>query len=286
MMTNATNLDAIVNGIRLRYSVEGEGPALLLWHGFLETSRTWDQIKPLLIRSFTVIAPDMRGYGDSDKPDHGYDAQSLMNDFRELTRQLGFERLGIVAHDMGAPPALLWCATFPEEVSHLVYLDEPVLTNASLSSLFQFTPEAAKNGGLWWWQFSLAGDMPERLIRSHEQAFLEWFYENYRFRQDPMTELLEEYLRTFAGLSGTGGALGCYRAIFTSIKQTERALVERVQTPILALGGQHSMGDHVREMLSKVAENVTGGIVQECGHFIQNEQPDYLVEQIHAFVGR
>ncbi len=94
---------------------------MLLWHGFLETWYCWRKVIPLLAQHYTVLVPDMRGYGDSDKPAMGYDGHTLVEDFRQLVQQLGFQQLRIVAHDMGAPPALLWVAQYPDEVKCLAY---------------------------------------------------------------------------------------------------------------------------------------------------------------------
>src|SRR5579884_321490 len=125
---------ADVGGVRLHYGLGGDpqGPPVLLWHGFLGTSYTWRKVAPALADAgLAVLIPDMRGYGDSDKPDGsaGYDGRALAEEFRALVRQIGFgagRPLTLAAFDMGAPPALLWAADHPEEVAGLLYLDEPV----------------------------------------------------------------------------------------------------------------------------------------------------------------
>lgn len=275
---------AQVNNVKLHYVVGGLGTPILLWHGFLETWYCWRNIMPTLAQRYTVIAPDMRGYGDSDKPRQGYDAQTLAEDFRQLIDQLNFEQIHIVAHDMGAPPALLYAGQYPEQVMSLTYLEEPVLLEQHLQQIFKFAPETMQNGGLWWWTFFLAADIPEALIAGHEREFLTYFYRTYCHHPDAIaSDAIDEYLRTFAAPNGVSGALGVYRAIFESIKQTEVFVTNKIKTPVLALGGEKVTGDRVKAMVQSVAMDVRGGAVDRCGHFIPDERPDYLIEQLFAF---
>ncbi|MUG91668.1 alpha/beta fold hydrolase [Scytonema sp. UIC 10036] len=289
-MTQNTNFNqkfshhtAIVNDITLHYTIGGKGEPVLLWHGFLETWYCWRKVMPALAERYTVIAPDMRGYGDSDKPAQGYDARTLAEDFRQLIQQLGFHQIHLVAHDMGAPPALLYASEYPNEVLSLTYLDEPVLLEEPLQQIFKFAPETMHNGGLWWWTFALAQDLPEQLIAGHEREFLTYFYNTYCYDPNSIYDAVEEYLRTFATPGGVSGALGVYRGVFESIQQTTPLLQNKIEIPVLALGGEKSMGDRVKAMLQSVASNVRGGMVEHCGHFIPDERPDYLVDRLFTF---
>jgi pimeloyl-ACP methyl ester carboxylesterase len=273
-----------INGVTLHYVIGGEGFPLLLWHGFLETWYCWRKVMPALAEKYTVIAPDMRGYGDSEKPESGYDAWTLAEDFRQLIAQLGFEQIYIAAHDMGAPPALIYAGEHPEEVRGLVYLDEPVLLADFMQQVLKFSPDTMQDGGLWWWVFSLVADLPEKLIAGKEREFLTYFYDKYLFDRASITpDVIEEYLRSFAAPGGVSGALGVYRSIFESIAQTEKYVRDKLKAPVLALGGERSMGTHTFEMMKRVAINVQGGSVDRCGHFIPDEQPDYLIKALLKF---
>ena len=226
----------------------------------------------------------MRGYGDSEKPEGGYDAYTLAEDFHQLIAQLGFKQIYIAAHDMGAPPALIYAGEHPDEVLKLAYLAEPVLLDKHLQQIFQFAPDTLAKGGLWWWTFSLTKALPETLIAGHEREFLTYFYNTYCY--DPASieaTAIEEYLRTFAAPGGIIGALGVYRAIFETIKQTEPFAQHKIQTPILALDGDKSMGNRVKTMLESVATNVRGGAMERCGHFIPDERPDALTDRLLKF---
>lgn len=274
---------AKVNGIRLHYVTAGKGEPLLLLHGYLGTWYTWRKVIPFLANDFRVIAPDLRGFGDSDKPISDCDARMLCEDLRCLVHELGVSNVRIAAHDIGAPPALLWAALFPDEVRELAYLDYPLLTTEAMASIYRFSPETMNLGMLWWGTPALAPDLPEILLRGNEREFLWWFYRHHAAHPEAVDDAIPEYLRTYSGDASIRASLGPLRAIFHSIKQTEEATEKKMQTPIMALGGDRSLGDHVQRMLTRVAVNVTGGVIADCGHFIPEEQPELLVGRLRSF---
>lgn len=196
--SDTTDGTAVINGIHLHYLIGGDpdGPPVLLWHGFLNTCRSWRKVLSLLVQAgYSVLAPDMRGYGDSDKPGgvDGYDARALAEEFRALVQHINFglgKPLILAAHDMGAPPALLWAADHPEEIAGLLYMDMPVMLADVLQKIIVFTPEAAAQGSMWWWLLPLAPDAPERLVVGNERAFLTLFYERFAAQPDAITPLM------------------------------------------------------------------------------------------------
>jgi pimeloyl-ACP methyl ester carboxylesterase len=290
-IANFRSETAVVNGVRLHYWIGGipNGMPVLLWHGFLGSSYSWHKVMPLLAEAgFSILVPDMRGYGDSDKPagTEGYDARALSEEFRELVRHIGFgseTAIILAAHDMGAPPALLWAGDHPEEVAGLLYIDEPVMLSAVLTKIIAYTPEAMKEGSMWWWILPFASGVPERLIVGNERAFLAWFYDRHTASRDAITAAdVDETLRTFAGRQGVLGAMGVYRAAFTSIQQTEPLIIHKVKVPVVALGGTKGLGDHVLAMVKMVAENAEGGVIADCGHFVPQERPEEIVRHVLA----
>ncbi len=286
---------AAVGGLQIAYWIGGDpaGIPVLLWHGFLGSRFSWHRVMPLLAEAgYRVLAPDMRGYGDSTKPagTAGYDGRTLAGDFHQLTKEIGFgdgRPLFIIAHDMGAPPALLWAADHPEEVAGLMYLEVPVMLSGVLSKIIAYTPEAMRNGSMWWWILPLAQGVPERLVVGHERAFLTWFYERDTAEPGAISpEAVGEYLRTFSGVEGVLGAMGVYRAAFETIAQTEPLTERKVTVPVAAFGGDKSLGGNVQQMVARVAENVTGGVFAGCGHFIPEEVPEELVGRFEEFAAR
>ena len=294
-----TSDTASLGGVRLHYLLGGNpsGPPVLLWHGFLSTSQEWRKVMPALAEAgYAVLVPDMRGYGDSDKPEGttGYDARALAEEFRTLVHKLGFgggKPIILAAHDMGAPPALLWAADHAEEIAGLLYIEAPVMLSGVLSKIIAYTPEAMKEGSMWWWILPLAPEVPERLLVGKEREFLTWFYDLHMAKREAITEEdLNETLRTFSGREGVLGSMGVYRAAFTSIEQTEplaRLLVgHKVAVPVVALGGDKSLGANVEKMLKLVAKNVEGEVVSNCGHFLPEEYPAVVVRHILAMASK
>jgi pimeloyl-ACP methyl ester carboxylesterase len=283
---------AAVNGVRIHYWLGGDphGQPVLLWHGFLGTAYSWYKVMPLMVQAgYAVLAPDMRGYGDSDKPSgtDGYDARALAEEFRALVRQIEFgsgNKLLLAAHDMGAHPALLWAADHPDEIAGLAYMEVPTMLEEFLSKTIVYTPEAMKKGSMWWWVLPLAPDVPERLIVGKEREFLTWFYDRATADRTSISEAsVDETLRTFRGTEGVLGSLGVYRAAFTTIDQTTPLTKHKVQAPILALGGEKALGVKVAEMVEAVANDVTGRVLRNCGHFIPEEQPTEFARLFEAF---
>ena len=284
---------AVIDGVRIHYWIGGNpnGIPVLLWHGFLGTAYTWHKVMPLLAAAgFSVLVPDMRGYGDSDKPggNDGYDARSIAEEFRALVRQTEFGRsrpLILAAHDMGAHPALIWAADHPTEVAGLLYMEVPTMLSKFLTKIIAYTPEAMKKGSMWWWILPLAPGVPERLIVGRERAFLTWFYDGATARRESIDpDTVDEYLRTFSGEEGVLGALGVYRAAFETIAQTEPLQKKKIKVPIMALGGEKGLGAKVQEMVQAVAADVKGSVLPDCGHFIPEEAPGEVVRSIQALV--
>ncbi len=284
-----------IGGVRLHYWVGGDpgGQPVVLWHGFLGTSYSWREVAPALAQAgLAVLVPDMRGYGDSDKPDgvDGYDARALAEEGRALVAQLGFgagRPLIHAAHDMGALPALIWCADHPKEVAGLLYIEAPVMLGDVLRGIIAYTPEAMATGSMWWWILPLAPGVPQRLVVGREREFLTWFYENETARPEAIeAATVDEYLRTFSGREGVLGAMGLYRAAFTSIGQTEALTRSKVAVPVVAIGGEKSLGPRVGAMVRMVAHNVEAETVPGCGHFVPEERPDAIIRHVLAMAAK
>lgn len=279
-----------INGVRLHFWVGGntEGQPIVLWHGFLATGYAWRDVAPALADAgFAVLIPDMRGYGDSDKPegDTGYDARALAEEGRALVANLAFghgKPLVHAAHDMGALPALIWCADHPSEIAGLLYIEAPVMLGAVLRKIMAYTPEAMAKGSMWWWILPLAPGVPERLIVGNERAFLEWFFEGATAHRGAIQAfVVDEYLRTFSGEVGVLGSMGIYRAAFTSISQTEPIMDAKLAIPVIAMGGARGgLGPKVGEMVKLIATDVEVVVLADSGHFLPEESPDAVVEKI------
>jgi pimeloyl-ACP methyl ester carboxylesterase len=285
-----------MDGVRLHYWVGGQpdGQPVILWHGFLSTSYAWREVAPALASAgLSVLVPDMRGYGDSDKPegDDGYDARALAEECRSLVAEIGFggnRPIILAAHDMGALPALIWAADHAHEIAGLLYIEAPVMLSAILRKVFDYSPEAMAHGSMWWWILPLAPGVVERLIVGNEKAFLGWFFEgDHVVHHEAFSpSVVHEYLRTFSGREGVLGSMGIYRTAFINIDQTEPLTVRKVTVPVVALGGEKGLGAKVGEMVKMVAESVEDHTLKDCGHFIPEEAPVAVVEHILGMTAR
>jgi pimeloyl-ACP methyl ester carboxylesterase len=282
-----------IGGAQLHTWIGGDpqGPPVVLWHGFLSTSYAWHKVAPRLAEAgLSVLVPDLLGFGDSAKPEgvNGYDARALAEQTRKLALALDFGKgkpLVLAAHDMGAPPALLWAADHPAEIASLLYIEAPVMLSSILQGVFAYTPEAMKEGSMWWWILPLAPGVAECLVVGHERAFLEWFYEKATMTRSSIDAgTVDEYLRTFAGREGVLGAMGVYRAAFTSIEQTEPLTKAKIRQPVVAIGGVKGLGAKVGTMVKLVAENVEAVTLESCGHFVPEESPDEIVQRVLKIV--
>ena len=154
---------ARVNGIKMHYVESGDGPPVVLLHGFPETWFAWRHQIPALAARYRVVAPDLRGYGETEKPASGYDKRTMARDVRELMRQLGFEKAPIVGHDRGARVATRFAKDHPEAIDRLVVMD-----NIPTRVIFE-RMDATVARAHWWFLFSTVPDLPEALIAGREE---------------------------------------------------------------------------------------------------------------------
>jgi pimeloyl-ACP methyl ester carboxylesterase len=279
---NFTRNKVEANGVRLHYRAGGTGQTVLLLHGWMGTSYTWRKVAPVLAQHYQVIVPDLRGYGDSDKPLAGYDGLTLVEDLRQLLQTAGVrEKVHVVGWDMGALPAFLYAAHHPREVASLVYLDEP-LPGVNLHEVTSFRRETF--GGYWHFGFNAAPDLPELLIGGREREWWNYLYGLMLHRPDAITEAdKDEYLRTYATPGGIRGSLGWYRDALTTVDQFVAAMAKgKLSVPVLAYGGQYGV-PYTKDQLVGVADKLAGGIIPGCGHMVAEEAPDFLSSKLLSF---
>src|SRR5258708_2270127 len=157
---------ADVNGVRLHYFIGGKGSPVVLLHGYAETSHMWLPLMPLLAKNHTIIAPDLRGAGNSERPRGGYDKKTMAKDMRELVHQLGYKQVSLVGHDIGLMVAYAYAAQYPNEVSKVVLMDA-------------FLPGVGDWKSVWLmrdlWHFHFYGETPLALVKGRERIYFEHF---------------------------------------------------------------------------------------------------------------
>ena len=278
---NYTHYKTNVNRIQLHYIMggKGEGDPIVLLHGWPQTWYEWRNIIPQLIaNNYTVIAPDMRGLGDSEKPQTGYDKKTIAEDIYQLVKKLGYSKIYIVAHDWGGPVAYSYAAAHPEDIQKMVILD---------TLLPGFGVEEAANfstNGIWHPSFHAVRDLPEKLIDGQEDIYLNWFYDHYSYNQSAITsEDREEYIKQYSKPGALRAGFEYYRAIFEDAQQNKEYAKEKLDIPILTIGGEAGIGNLTTASFQKVANNVTGITLPNAGHFIPEERPNFLTKQILEF---
>ena len=267
---------ARVNGVRLHYVRGGTGEPVLLVHGWPQTWYEWRQVIPRLIAAgHEVIAVDMRGSGDSDKPATGYDSNTVAGDLHALVNHLGFERIRVVAHDNGARVAYAYAANYRHQVKSLVFLESKILGIES-------EDDAEKE--YWHFGFHQAPDLAQQLVTGREREYLSYFFTTYAYDPRAITAAdLDEFVRCYSAAGGLRAGFEFYKAFPESARQSRELAARKLDIPVMAWGGSHCMGEICLRSMQQVAHHVEGGVIPECGHWIAEEKPDFIATEIINF---
>jgi pimeloyl-ACP methyl ester carboxylesterase len=275
---------ASVNGIQLHYVIGGHGDPVVLLHGWPETWYAWHKVMPALAKNYTVIAPDLRGLGYSSKPLSGYDGNTTAEDIYQLVSQLGFSKIFLVAHDVGAQTAYSYAAGHPNNVSKLVLMDY----------IFPgFYPPNLEGVCCWWFSFHQTRDIPELLTAGNEREYLSWHYRGLAYNREAITEAdIDTYVSSYSAPGGMRAGFEYYRAFPVNAEQNKVLSETKLPMPVLAIGGDiypalggDLPGNVTLNSTQALAANVTGITVPLSGHYIAEEQPKFLVEQLTKFFG-
>ena len=271
-----------VNGIQIHYVIGGRGDPIVLLHGWPETWYSWHRVMPTLAKNYTVIVPDLRGLGDSSKPPTGYDGKTVAEDIHQLVGKLGFKTIFLVGHDIGTQVAYSYAAAHPTEVKKLAVME---------LTIPGFVP--AGRMPLWWVVFHQTPDVPEALVQGKEMLYLSWFYHNLANNPAAITqEDINEYVSHYSAPGGMHAGFEHYRAFPQDAIQNQNYTKTKLTMPVLALGGEYipTLGGKIAMPtviygMKILAQNVTGIIVPNSGHFIPEEQPQFLADQLLKFFG-
>jgi pimeloyl-ACP methyl ester carboxylesterase len=281
---------ANLDGVRIHYVTAGAGKPVALLHGWPQTWYEWRHVIARLADRYFLVAPDLRGLGDSSRPSTGYDKKTVANDIWTLMQdRLGFERFAVVGHDWGAPVAFRLAAEHPDAITHLVMLDVPVPGDqpAGAGARAAIDPRGATR---WHHLFHQVPDLPEALTYGRERLYLEFFFRNGCDVADAFSEAdIAEYARAYSQPGAMRAGFNFYRALAKDVADNRATLQSgfKLPMPALGLGGGGSRGrrELVVESLRRVALKAEGGAIADCGHFIPEERPDELAERLRAFLG-
>jgi haloacetate dehalogenase len=258
---------AVVDGgVRIRYRRAGSGPLLVLVHGWPQTSACWRHLIGPLSSSYTVVAPDLRGYGASSKPAVGYDKRSMAGDLHDLVHQLGFESAAVVGHDRGARVAHRWALDHPSDVSRLVLLD--IIPTREM----WLRMDASLARSCFHWLMHL---QPAAADFLSPEPYLRHIFDSWAHVPLPSSSV-EEYIRAFTAPGAFRVSLADYSAAFPfDAEADEESFGRLLPMPVRLLWGSHSFLQDMDPVAiwRSYAEDVAGQVIPDCGHFLAEERP-------------
>ena len=267
---------AQVDGIKLHYLSAGKGNPVLLLHGYAQTSHMWRPLVSELAKTHSVIAPDLRGFGQSAKPEGGYDKKTMAQDIHALAASLGHKRAGVVGHDIGLMVAYAYAAQNPTEVDRIALMDA-------------FLPGVGDWTSVWLlrdlWHFHFYGKTPLALVDGRERIYFEHFWND--FAADPAHSVSESDRQLYAAAYAQPGAMKSGFEVFRAFEQDAKHFAGFAETkltmPMLVLTGEKASGEFLITQGRLVADHVEGMVVKGSGHWLMEEAPDQVVPKLVAF---
>jgi len=271
------------DGVRIHYRRVGTGPGMVLLHGYPQTGHLWRKVMPALAERFTVVAPDLRGYGDSDRPAGGYDKRTMAADIADVIRALGLGSVTLVGHDRGARVAHRFALDHPALLTHLVLLDI-----APTYDVFDRMDQHSARVR-WHWFFHQVPDLPEALTAGREELYLRYLYRGWALNPAAIEEeAVQEYVRCFRQPGAMRAGFEDYRAgATTDLAHDGADRDKKVTAPTLVLWAEASRTPQAADMVGvwkPRCERVEGYAIPDCGHFIPEEQPAALIDAILGFL--
>ena len=287
-LTGFDTRDIEAGTTRIRVAIGGSGPPLLLLHGHPQTHVTWHKIAPPLAERFTVVAPDLRGYGDSAKPDGGerhvnYSKRAMAADQVAVMRKLGFDRFRVVGHDRGGRVAHRMALDHPAAVERVALFDI-----APTATMYARTDQEFATRYFWWFFLIQPAPLPERLIDADPEYFLRTHLDGQSKTPGATGEaVFQEYLRCYRDPATRHAICEDYRAAADIDLEHDAADGGRqVEAPLLALWGAKGTVGKLYDVLETWREKAADvrGRALECGHTLQEEAPEAVLAELLAFL--
>ncbi len=282
-MSTLKSYSVNANGIRQHIVEAGEGPPVILLHGFPETGYAWRFQIPVLAERYRVIVPDLRGYGETEKPSTGYDKRNMALDIRELMRELDVPKIALVGHDRGARVATRFAKDFPDLLDRLVVMDN-VPTRIVAREM-----DAKIAKAYWFFMFHLVPDLPEALIAGREHIWLRHFFSDWCYDPQAITgEAFDTYVRAYQAPGAVRGAMSDYRANATDTAQDQEDADTKISVPTMSLWGANFPA--VAELFdmpkvwAEMADHLEAHAISHCGHLPHEEQPDEVNRLLLKFL--
>ena len=259
----------------------GFGSTVVLLSGWPETAEAYSEIFPQLAERHRVIALDPPGLGESDPAIGGYDTANIAKILANAIKTLTPERIHLVGHDVGGWIAYAWAAQFPEHIQSLTLIDSSV-PGTGASQAFPLPSEV--NVKLWQFSFNALPDLPEVLTAGRERELFDWLFEHKAERLDRIPQAnRDRYVEAYARPGAMSRGFAYYRAVADSSKQNKEFGKTKLPMPVLAYGGRTGGGDRLKVTMETLALQVEGGVIEDCGHYVMEEQPEAIANELLRF---
>ena len=270
---------ADANGLRMHYLVAGQGSPVILLHGYAQNSHMWRPLMKELAKTHLVVAPDLRGFGDTAKPEGGYDKKTMAQDVHALAQKLGIGKAGVAGHDIGLMVAYAYAAQYPSDVDRIALLDAFIPGVGDTTNLFLLKDL---------WHFHFYGKTPLALVSGRERIYFEHFWND--FAADGTKSVSEADRRFYAKKYAEPGAMKAGMEVFRNFDQDAKDNAIFAKTPLTmpmrVLGGEKSGGDFLVSQGKLVATNVEGVIIAGSGHWLVDEAPGQVIPKLVEFFNR
>ena len=265
------------DGATIHVRIGGQGPAVLMLHGFADTGDMWAPLAAALARERTVVVPDLRGMGLSSHPDAGYDKKTQGRDVARVLDTLTIQKSDVVAHDIGNMVAYAFAAQYPQRVARLVVMDAPL---PGIGPWDEITRSPLL------WHFNFRGPDVERLVAGRERIYLDRFWNELSANPKSIDEATRQHYADLYARPGAMRSAFNQFAAFTQDAIDNQAFVAKgkLTMPVLAIGADKSFGSAMADILRFVATDVTSVVVPNSGHWLMEEQPAATVAAIRAFL--
>src|SRR3984893_18622113 len=270
---------AEAGGVKLHYLIAGKGDPVVLLHGYAETSHMWLPLIAKLADKHTVIAPDLRGFGESAAPSDGYTKAVMAQDIHALIKSLKYDRIRLVGHDIGLMVAYAYAAQYPDEIDRIVLMEAFLPGVGDWNHVFLLRDL---------WHFHFFGKTPLRLVTGRERIYLEHFWND--FAADATKSVPEADRKFYAGEYARPGHMTAgmegFRAFPTDADDFGALAKTKLSMPMLVLSGEKAGGPFLIEQGKMVATNVEGVLVKGRGHWLMEEAPDEVIPKLVEFLNR
>jgi len=267
--------------LRLHAVTGGEGPPLLLIHGWPQLWYQFRLIMPGLARDFSVVAVDQRGIGLSDKPTGGYDTATLASDLVTLMDALGYPRFALYGTDVGMPIAYALAADHRDRVDRLILSEAPLPGISPSPPLFLPPP---LNAMLWHLAFNQLPKINEQLVTGREEIFFGAEFDASAGTHKLPDDTVRYYIDTLKDPDHLRGSFEFYRAIPATTVQNQKRKERRLTLPVLAIGGAESSGEGVGNTMRLAADDVQTVVLPGSGHWVAEQAPEQLLAALTTFL--